>query len=61
MYKKTKGHAGWRQATPKSSKSSCNCTHLAARIKAAIVTLALWGLLPVAVADWMTKKRRAAR
>ncbi len=48
-----KGRAGWHQATPKTSKSTCNSTGLAARIKAVIVTLALWGLLPVTVADWL--------
>lgn len=48
-----KGRTGCNQATPKTSKSTCNSTGLAARIKAVIVTLALWGLLPVAVADWL--------
>lgn len=48
-----KGRAGWYQATPKTSKSTRNFTGFAARIKAAIVTLALWGLLPVTVADWL--------
>lgn len=48
-----KGRAGWHQATPKTSKSNSNSTGLVARIKAAIITLALWGLLPVAVADWL--------
>jgi hypothetical protein len=47
-----KGRAGWHQATPKNSKSNSNSTSLVARIKAVIVTLALWGLLPVTVADW---------
>lgn len=47
-----KGRAGWHQATPKTSKHTPNLTGLAARIKAAIVALALWGMLPVAVADW---------
>jgi hypothetical protein len=48
-----KGRTGCNQATPKTSKSNSNSTGLTARIKAAIVTLALWGLLPVAVADWL--------
>ena len=48
-----KGRAGWHQATLKTSKRTCNFTGLAARIKAVIVTLALWGLLPVTVADWL--------
>ena len=53
MTRKTKGRAGWHQATPKTSKSTCNCTGLASRLKAAIVNLALWGLLPMAVAEWI--------
>jgi len=48
-----KGRAGWHQATLDTSKRTSNFTGLAAPIKAAIVTLALWGLLPVAVADWL--------
>lgn len=36
-----------------TSKHARNFTGLAARIKAVIVTLALWGLLPVTVADWL--------
>ena len=48
-----KGRAGWHQATLKTSKCTCNSTGPAARIKAAIVTLALWGLLPVSLADWL--------
>ena len=53
MTRNRKGRAGWHQATLKTSKITCNSNDLAPRIKAAIVTLALWGLLPVAVADWL--------
>ncbi len=48
-----KGRAGWHQATPKTSKSTWNFIGLYSRIKAVIVTSALWGLLPMAVADWL--------
>lgn len=48
-----KGRTGWHQATLKTSKHTRNFTGLAARVKGFIVTLALWGLLPVAVADWL--------
>jgi len=48
-----KGRAGWHQATLKTSTRTANSTGLAAHIKAAIVTLALWELLPVTVADWL--------
>jgi hypothetical protein len=53
MTRNRKGRAGWHQATPKTSESNCNSTGLTARIKAVIVTLALWGLIPVTVADWL--------
>lgn len=48
-----KGRDGCNQATLTTTKRTLNFTGLAARIKAVIVTLALWGLLPVAVADWL--------
>ena len=48
-----KGRTGWHQATLTTSKSTCTSTGLATRVKAVIVTLALWGLLPVTVADWL--------
>lgn len=51
-----KGRAGWHQATPKTSKRTSNFTGLAASIKSAIVTLALWGVLPMAVADWLIQR-----
>lgn len=54
MSRKTKGRTGGHQATPKTSKSTSNFTGLAARIKAVIVTLSLWGWLPMKVADWVT-------
>ena len=53
MTRNRKGRAGCNQATPKTSKHTRNFTGLVARIKAAIVTLALWGLLPVTMADWL--------
>jgi hypothetical protein len=48
-----KGRAGWHQATLEIPKHTCNFTGLAARIKGVIVSLALWGLLPVTLADWL--------
>jgi hypothetical protein len=53
MTRNRKGRAGWHQATLETSKHTCDSTGLAARIKAGIVVLALWGLLPVTVADWL--------
>jgi hypothetical protein len=40
-------------ATLKTSKHTCNFTGLAVRVKGLIVTLALWGWLPVGLADWL--------
>ena len=48
-----KGRAGWRQATLKTSKHTHNCTGLAAHVKGFVVTLALWGWLPLSLADWL--------
>ncbi len=53
MTRQTKGRTGWHQTTPNISNSICNSTDLIVRIKALIVTLALWGLIPVGVADWL--------
>jgi len=48
-----KGRTGGHPATPITSMDIRHSTALVARIKAAIVTLTLWGLLPVSVADWL--------
>ena len=48
-----KGRAGWHQSTLNTSKRTSESTRLAARNKAVIVILALCGLLPVTVADWL--------
>jgi len=46
-----KGRAGGHQATPKISESTCNSTGIASRVKAAVVTLAVWGWFPLGLAD----------
>ncbi len=51
MTGKTKGRAGGHQATPITSQSNRNSTGLGARMKAAIVTLAVWGWFPLGLAD----------
>ncbi len=53
MTRQTKVRTGWHQATPNTSESTCNSTGIASRIKAVIVTMALWGLIPVGMADWI--------
>jgi hypothetical protein len=53
MIRITKGRAGWHQATPATSRRTCNSTGLTCRFKDLIITLALWGWLPVGIADWL--------
>lgn len=55
MTQNKKGRPGWHQATPTTSKNYCNFTSIASRIKAVIIALALWGLLPVKVAEWINQ------
>lgn len=57
MAKKTKGRAGCHQATRDTSNSR-NATPTASRIKALIVRLALWGLIPIELADWLIRRLR---
>ena len=56
MTRNRKSRAGWHQATLKTSKSTSNSTGLAPRVKGFIVTLALWGWLPVGLADWLINR-----
>jgi hypothetical protein len=53
MTSNRKGRSGWHQATLKTSKSPSNFTGLIAHVKGFAVTLALWGWLPVGLADWL--------
>ena len=46
-----KGRTGEHPAPPKTSESTCNSTGIASRVKAAVVTLALWGWFPLGLAD----------
>ena len=51
MTRNNKGRAGGHQATPKTSEATCNSTGIASRVKAVLVTLALWGWFPIGLAD----------
>lgn len=55
MTTKGKGRNGGDRATPKPS-SSCNPTPIHSRIKAAIVRLAVWGLVPAGFAAWLIQR-----
>lgn len=52
MTRKTRGRT---EATPKTTDSH-NLSSSASRIKALIVRLALWGLLPAGLADWIIRR-----
>jgi len=56
MTRNRKGRLGWHQATLITSKRAYNFIGLASRIKAVVVTLALWGLLPAKVASWLIQQ-----
>ena len=53
MTKKTKGRAGCNQATSNTSKCAYYFNFIASRMKAVIVTLALWGWFPMCLAKWI--------
>lgn len=45
-----KGRAGGHQATPETSENTRHSTGIASRLKAVLVTLALWGWFPIGLA-----------
>ncbi|BAZ94061.1 Fe-S oxidoreductase [Thiohalobacter thiocyanaticus] len=51
MTRNRKGRAGWHQATLKTSKHTCHSTGIGCRVKAAVVTLAVWGWFPIGLAQ----------
>jgi len=56
MTRKRKGRAGNYQAASRDSTNEKNFTRAASRTKAVILTLAVWGLIPVPVADWIINR-----
>lgn len=57
MSTKPKGRAGRHQTTPKTT-CKCDSTDMVSRVKAAIVTLAVWGWFPIGLADWIVRHWR---
>ncbi|WP_186297652.1 hypothetical protein [Sedimenticola selenatireducens] len=55
MTNKIKGLAGWHQARPKIATYTAYFIRFGSRIKVAIVTLTLWGLIPIVVAEWAVR------
>lgn len=56
MAKNNKGRSGGDRPTLKTTDS--RAYSIRTYIKAAIVRLALWGVLPVAVAEWLIQRGR---
>jgi hypothetical protein len=55
MTKNNKGRSGGDRPTPKTTDSR-NPTLIHSSIKAAIVRLAVWGLIPVSFATWLIQR-----
>ncbi|TVR61845.1 MAG: hypothetical protein EA420_10970 [Candidatus Competibacteraceae bacterium] len=55
MIVKNKGRDRWHGATQKTSVNQ-NVTAIRSSIKAAIVRLAVWGLIPVEIARWLIQR-----
>ena len=51
MNRKEKGHADCNQVASNTSNTNFYFTGLASRIKALIITFALWGWLPLGMVD----------
>ena len=50
-----KGRTGCHQSPPKSSKFFGYFISPLSRLKAIVVTLALWGWLPLSLAEWLNQ------
>lgn len=53
MTTKKKGRSGCNQTAPCTSNNNRKSSLFVSRVKASIVTLALWGWIPVAAAVWL--------
>lgn len=56
MFRNEAKRTGWLQAIPKTSTVTLKPNRVAAFIKTVIVALALRGLLPYRVADWLIQR-----
>jgi len=56
MTNETKGRTGWHQAASNTAKRDCYFTVITSRLKATIITLALWGWLPMCLANWISNR-----
>ncbi len=51
-----RGRDRWNGATPKNSQRDANSSRARAAIKAGIVTMAVWGIIPVGLARWLIRR-----
>jgi hypothetical protein len=51
-----KGRTGCNQSPPQSSKYRGYFISPISRLKAVVITLALWGWLPLALAEWLEQR-----
>jgi len=56
MTTKTKARTGGHQASPNTSQSTCHSTGIVSRVKAAIMTLAVWGWFPIGLASRLNRR-----
>ena len=56
MTRNRKGRDGCHQATPNTSNFAFYFTVIATHFKAAIVTLTLWGWLPMCLSKWISNR-----
>ena len=52
---KTKGRAGWHQATSNTSSDTAYFTRIIPSFKPLVITLALCGFLPVDLTHWISQ------
>jgi len=56
MTTKSKGRTGGHQAALKTTERTCKFSGSAPRVKAVIVTLAVWGLFPIGLAERINRE-----
>lgn len=58
MTEKTKGRTGCHQATSNTSNNNLHFTGFAPHLTEVIVTLTVWGWLPMCLGQWISQRER---
>jgi hypothetical protein len=58
MYRKTKNRVGCHQATSNTSKFKRHSTGLTSHLMESIITLVVWGWLPMCLGNWVIQRRK---